>query len=336
MIALCGAGIARDVLGASCRRATWDRTGSRRMTGRDGPGGIAPPSGRKRVSFAGETGWELARPSRPGRGAGLGPAGRRRTGARRGLDPCGYRCLDGLRIEKGFRYLRDRPAPRTTRRMEAGLERFVAYRGPRLRREREAAGGCSAGPRGPERRLRTLLIGGRRRRLRAGSTAGEAVVAGSGVARSAVVRSCRVRVHRSGRTVGLRVRADATSDAHGRSSQVEVFGDRAVAGTCGRGRAGRRRRSGAQRDDARGRPVGRVEVWRGPRAARFSELSGGLTNTNYLVEVDGVRAIRRADPRRLDRAARRRPRGTSVATPRPPPRPRACRHASSRCSKTST
>jgi thiamine kinase-like enzyme len=36
--------------------------------------------------------------------------------------------------------------------------------------------------------------------------------------------------------------------------------------------------------------LARVEVWRG-RAMSVSELSGGLTNTNHLVEADGVRYV---------------------------------------------
>jgi glycine cleavage system aminomethyltransferase T len=72
-----------------------------------------------------------------------------------GVEPCGYRCLDGLRIEKGLRYLgTDLTADDTP--LEAGLERFVAFEGrdfvgrDALLRRREA---------GVERRLRTLLVG---------------------------------------------------------------------------------------------------------------------------------------------------------------------------------
>ena len=49
----------------------------------------------------------------------------------------------------------------------------------------------------------------------------------------------------------------------------------------------------------------RISVWRG-RETTVSELSGGLTNTNYLVDV-GRRSVRRADPWCLDGAARRGP-----------------------------
>ena len=48
------------------------------------------------------------------------------AGGSAGLEPCGYRCLDGLRIEKGFRYLgSDLTADDSP--LEAGLERFVAF-----------------------------------------------------------------------------------------------------------------------------------------------------------------------------------------------------------------
>ena len=77
------------------------------------------------------------------------------AGGSAGLEPCGYRCLDGLRIEKGFRYLgTDLTADDSP--LEAGLDRFVAFEGrdfigrQRLLRRRDA---------GIERRLRTLLIG---------------------------------------------------------------------------------------------------------------------------------------------------------------------------------
>jgi 4-methylaminobutanoate oxidase (formaldehyde-forming) len=127
------------------------------------PAGVAPMTGREvrigpvaawaqAVSFAGEPGWELV--VRPEDAVQLWD---RLLDAGRAVDlePCGYRCLDGLRIEKGFRYLgSDLTADDTP--LEAGLERFVAFDGrdfvgrTALLRRREAA---------IERRLRTLLVG---------------------------------------------------------------------------------------------------------------------------------------------------------------------------------
>jgi 4-methylaminobutanoate oxidase (formaldehyde-forming) len=104
------------------------------------------------VSFAGEPGWELyVEP------AWAGQAWDRVSDAGRGsgLEICGYRCLDGLRIEKGMRYLgSDLTAEDTP--LEAGLERFVVFDGrdfvgkEALLAERDG---------GADRRLRTLLVG---------------------------------------------------------------------------------------------------------------------------------------------------------------------------------
>lgn len=127
------------------------------------PGEIAPMTGREvrigpfrvwaqAVSFAGEPGWEILvrSPWSVQVWDRLVDAG-----TTVGLDPCGYRCLDGLRIEKGLRYLgSDLTAENSP--LEAGLERFVSFddrdflgRGA-LERQRKV---------GIERRLRTLLVG---------------------------------------------------------------------------------------------------------------------------------------------------------------------------------
>jgi glycine cleavage system T protein len=126
-------------------------------------GSVAPMTGREvrlgaagawaqAVSFAGEPGWELV--VRPEDAVQVWD---RLVGAGRawGLEPCGYRCLDGLRIEKGIRYVgSDLTAVDTP--LEAGLERFVAFDGrdfigrdALLRRHDD----------GVDRRLRTLLVG---------------------------------------------------------------------------------------------------------------------------------------------------------------------------------
>lgn len=121
------------------------------MTGRALRIGPAPVWAQ-RVSYVGEPGWELW----------VDPAWAVQVwdrlvevGADRGLAPCGYRCLEGLRIERGMRALgSDLTADDTP--LEAGLEAFVALEGRdflgadvlRLQRER-----------GVERRLRALAIG---------------------------------------------------------------------------------------------------------------------------------------------------------------------------------
>lgn len=104
------------------------------------------------VSFAGEPGWEIL----------VEPPWAVQVwdrlvdaGAPDGLEPCGYRSLDGLRIEKGLRYLgSDLTADDSP--LEAGLGRFVVFddrdflgRDPLLRQRAS----------GIDRRLRTLLVG---------------------------------------------------------------------------------------------------------------------------------------------------------------------------------
>jgi glycine cleavage system aminomethyltransferase T len=140
--------LALDVLGAC---ADVDASAVAPRTGREvriGPVNAWAQS----VSFAGEPGWELT----------IEPDGAVQAwdrlvdaGGSAGLEPCGYRCLDGLRIEKGFRYLgTDLTAEDSP--LEAGLERFVVFEGrdfigrERLLQRRDA---------GIERRLRTLLVG---------------------------------------------------------------------------------------------------------------------------------------------------------------------------------
>ena len=104
------------------------------------------------VSFAGEPGWEiLVEPS------WAVQAWDRLVdaGATEGLEPCGYRCLDGLRIEKGLRYLASDLTAEDTP-LEAGLERFVTFD------ERDFLGRDALlrqASAGIERRLRTLLVG---------------------------------------------------------------------------------------------------------------------------------------------------------------------------------
>ena len=124
-----------------------------------------------RISYAGELGWELTTESAWAveiwdrlRAAGL----------QAGLEPFGYRALDGLRMEKGYRYfgtdltMLDTP-------FEAGLGAFVRLEAGdfigrdalvRARdahiesgQERDQEPGQEPGHVGPSRRLRTVVIG---------------------------------------------------------------------------------------------------------------------------------------------------------------------------------
>jgi 4-methylaminobutanoate oxidase (formaldehyde-forming) len=109
-----------------------------------------------RISYAGELGWELTTETRS---AVVIWDALRRAGTAVGLEPFGYRALDALRMEKGYRYfgtdltMLDTP-------FEAGLGAFVRVeRGPFIGRDALVAA-RDAEPDGPARRLRTLLIGG--------------------------------------------------------------------------------------------------------------------------------------------------------------------------------
>ena len=111
-----------------------------------------------RISYAGELGWEL---SMDREGAVLVWDALRRAAATGGpgaLEPIGYRALDGLRMEKGYRYysidmtMLDTPD-------EAGLGVFVrSGNGPFIGREAILAARAGQ-PAGPRRRLSTVLIG---------------------------------------------------------------------------------------------------------------------------------------------------------------------------------
>jgi 4-methylaminobutanoate oxidase (formaldehyde-forming) len=168
------------------------------------------PAWAQRVSFAGEEGCELyVEPAWAVQAWDRLAAG----GADHGVEVCGYRCLDGLRIEKGFRYLGSDLTANDTP-LEAGLGRFVAFEG------RDFIGRdplLAQRDRGISRRLRTLLIG-------EGDAyvpiyGGEAVLAGSEVVGR--VRSCSY-----GFTVGRNVAlASLPSELDVRAElQVEVFG----------------------------------------------------------------------------------------------------------------
>lgn len=116
----------------------------------------AAPVLASRISYAGELGWELTTDT--AWAIAVWDA-LRAAGADAGLEPFGYRALDALRMEKGYRYfgtdltMLDTP-------FEAGLGAFVRLdRGPFIGRDALAAARESE-PNGPARRLRTLGIGG--------------------------------------------------------------------------------------------------------------------------------------------------------------------------------
>jgi glycine cleavage system aminomethyltransferase T len=139
------------------------------------------------------------------------------AGAAHGIAPVGYRALDTLRIEKGYRYMgTDLTAGDTP--YEAGLGFCVALdKGAFTGRDALAA----AGP-VPERRMRTLLVGGRRYLNLYG---GEAVHAGGQVVSR--VRSCAF-----GHTVGRNVAYAYLPSEIGPGTtgvEVEVLGQRVPA-----------------------------------------------------------------------------------------------------------
>jgi 4-methylaminobutanoate oxidase (formaldehyde-forming) len=207
VIAVWGPG-SRDVLGA-CSEDDLTTAAFPPMTGREirvGP----VPAWAQRVSFVGELGWELyVDPSWAVQAWDrIADAGRRH-----GLEICGYRCLDGLRIEKGYRYLgTDLTAGDTP--LEAGLEAFVALDG-RGFLGRDAL--LDQRARGIARRLRTLLIGEEPEYLTI--YGGEAVLAGDRVAGR--LRSCAYGFT-VGRNIGLSYLP--TELGVGARVEVEVFG----------------------------------------------------------------------------------------------------------------
>jgi len=170
----------------------------------------------QRITYVGELGWELyVEPE------WAVPVWDRlmEAGAPHGIAVCGYRALDGLRIEKGYRYfptdmsMLDDP-------FEAGLERSLRLEGrdfvgrDALVAKRDA-GGASG------RRLRTLVIGDGGPVLAYG---GEAVLEGD-----TVVGRLRSVAYgfTIGRTIGYAyLPADAPAGA---GFSVDVFGDRVPA-----------------------------------------------------------------------------------------------------------
>ncbi len=108
-----------------------------------------------RISYAGELGWELTTGAEWAVGVwdALVAEGRDHQ-----LEPFGYRALDGLRMEKGFRYFSTDMTMLDTP-YQAGLGAFVRLgKGEFIGRSALAAARAGA-PDGPDRRLATILIG---------------------------------------------------------------------------------------------------------------------------------------------------------------------------------
>jgi 4-methylaminobutanoate oxidase (formaldehyde-forming) len=109
-----------------------------------------------RISYAGELGWELTTETEWAVEVWDRLCA---AGIEFGLEPFGYRALDALRMEKGYRYfgtdltMLDTP-------YEAGLGAFVRLEsGPFIGRDALIAR-RAAEPDGPSRRLRTVVVGG--------------------------------------------------------------------------------------------------------------------------------------------------------------------------------
>ena len=170
-----------------------------------------------RLSYAGELGWELT--VLPGQATQVWDS-LLIAGVAYGMELIGYRALDSLRLEKGYRYFGAELTPRETP-FEAGLDRFVrlgkgAFVGRAALVERRAAE-----PNGPARRLRTVTVGGDDWAPMYG---GEAVrINGEVVGR---LRSAAFG-YTVGRTVGTTYLPASVTE--GTAIEVDVFADR-VAG----------------------------------------------------------------------------------------------------------
>jgi glycine cleavage system aminomethyltransferase T/glycine/D-amino acid oxidase-like deaminating enzyme len=164
-----------------------------------------------RLSYAGELGWELT--IEPPHAVAVWDA-LVLAGRPHGLEPIGYRALESLRLEKGYRYFGAELTPRETP-FEAGMDRFVRLdKGDFVGRDALLAR-QSAESDGPSRRLRTVLVGG---------SDWEPIYGGEAVRLSGDVVG-RVRSAAFGYTVGRTVGTTyLPSDvAEGTAIEVDVF-----------------------------------------------------------------------------------------------------------------
>jgi 4-methylaminobutanoate oxidase (formaldehyde-forming) len=114
------------------------------------------PVSAARISYAGELGWELT--MRRDWAVPVWDA-LRAAGTPVGLEPFGYRALDALRMEKGYRYFGvDMTMLETP--FEAGLGGSVRLGKERFLGRAALVAARTAAPDGPARRLATLLVGG--------------------------------------------------------------------------------------------------------------------------------------------------------------------------------
>jgi 4-methylaminobutanoate oxidase (formaldehyde-forming) len=167
-----------------------------------------------RISYAGELGWELTvRPEDAGAIWDVLVD----AGTPHRLEPVGYRALESLRLEKGYRYFGAELTPRETP-FEAGMNRFVRLdKGGFIGRDALMAL-REAEPRGPARRLRTVVIDGSEWRPVYG---GEAVrLDGEVVGR---LRSAAFG-YSVGRTIGTTYLPADVSE--GSAIEIDVFADR--------------------------------------------------------------------------------------------------------------
>jgi len=145
---------ARDVLGASTDDAIDDAAIPMRQAREIRVAGAEVLA--TRISYAGELGWELA----------VAPEwavpvwdGLLAAGAPHGLEPIGYRAIESLRLEKGYRYYGAELTTQETP-FEAGMGPFVRLsKGEFIGRDALLARNA-AEPDGPARRLRTVVVGG--------------------------------------------------------------------------------------------------------------------------------------------------------------------------------
>ncbi len=142
---------ARDILAAASGDDVSDTALPLRRAGQIGVGGAAVLA--QRISYAGELGWELyAERSRAISAWDAIVA----AGAAHGLEHVGYRALDSLRMEKGYRYygtdltMLDTP-------LEAGMLAFVALGEADFIGRDALLARRDAGP--PATRIRTVLVG---------------------------------------------------------------------------------------------------------------------------------------------------------------------------------